>query len=156
MCLLPLSGCGAAFGVETKEEAQKHAAFFEQALATQTIQIEITKVIPAGGVAKMTGGEYVIRIEEGVLTTRLPFIGSGTGVDFFSHDGLSYVFEKVALDMATGMREKNYVMQFTADMKGEPVSMDIEMSRSGFATITATSNRRSAMIYYGNVIFPDE
>ena len=96
-----MCSCGASYQ-EAKERraAEKEAerAAFAAALQNCDFTLEITRIIPRGYPSRESVGEYRLRLEKDVVTTRLPFLGESREAAY-GGDEISIVFNKEKVNL---------------------------------------------------------
>ena len=154
-----ITSCGASYQEsKARRAAEKEAekAAFTAALQNCDFLLEISRIIPRGYPSRESSGEYKLRLQNDVVTTRLPFIGDSHEAAYGS-DEISIVFnrEKVALikDFADAAKGE-YRYQFSGGEGMGRWTVTIQVYDNGTAIIACAGTGSRYMSYYANLVLP--
>ena len=159
LAMVALSSCGASYQeAKARRAAEKEAErqAFIQALQNCDFTLEITRIIPKGYPSRESTGEYKLRLEKDVVTTRLPFLGESREAAY-GGDEISIVFnkEKVALVKDFADADKGeYRYQFRGGEGVGKWTVVIQVYDNGSAMIGCTGSGSRYMSYYANLVLP--
>ena len=154
MAGLILSSCGASYRASQEAERQAIVATLEQC----NFNLEITRIIPRGYPSRQSLGEYKLSLKDGVVDTRLPYIGDSYSATFGSEE-ISIVFKKekvtVLKDFSLAASQGKYLYQFKGGEGNYKWTVDIQIFDSGSASISCACADGRFMSYYATVVLPD-
>lgn len=164
LAALLLASCGTAYQENRQRRAAEKAA--EQAAIVQAILdgdfiLEVTQIIPRGFPSRHSQGEYQLRLDGDVVTTRLPFIGTSYEAPAYGdNDAISIVFEKekvgVYRDFSKASTKGEYLFQFKGGKGRYPWVVTLSVFDSGSATIYCSGSGARYMTYFANLIVPEK
>jgi len=158
-----LASCGASSSASksarsAEKQAERQANV--QALENCDFILEVTQVIPRGFPSRATNGEYQLKLEGDVVTTRLPFIGTSHEAQYGGTDNISIVFdkEKVKLmkDFSDAAKKGEYRYQFKGGQSGTTWTITLQVFDNGSASIGASGSGGQYMSYFANLVVPDK
>ena len=162
LTVMIIASCGASYQTReprSPEEAAEHALVVK-ALEDADFILDITQIIPNGFPSKTSTGEYQLRLEGDVVTTRLPFIGVSHEPVYAGVDEVSIVFEKekvqLVKDFSKVSRKGEYVYKFTGGKGNDPWTVNLHVFESGTATIACTSAGGRFMNYFANLVISEK
>ena len=162
LTVMIIASCGASYQTReprSPEEAAEHALVVK-ALEDADFILDITQIIPNGFPSKTSTGEYQLRLEGDVVTTRLPFIGVSHEPVYAGVDEVSIVFEKEKVqlekDFSKVSRKGEYVYKFTGGKGNDPWTVALHVFESGTATIACTSAGGRFMNFFANLVIPEK
>ncbi|MCR5709815.1 MAG: DUF4251 domain-containing protein [Bacteroidales bacterium] len=156
---LALSSCGASYSAQRSAEKEAERLANMQALVDSDFILDITQIIPRGFPSKVSTGEYQLRLEGDVVTTRLPFIGVSYEATYAGVDEISIVFEKEKVDLMTDFSKHargEYRYRFRGGKGKEKWTVDIKVFDSGSATIECASSGGRFMTYFAKLMIPQK
>lgn len=153
------SSCGASY--QTKRSAEKEAerAANVQAIMEPDFILDINQIIPFGFPSRSSTGEYALRLEGNVVTTRLPFIGVAYDVQYPGTDEMSIVFEKESVQLSKDFSKASkgeYTYMFTGGKGQEKWTVTLHLYDSGSATIFCAGSHGRQMNYFATLNIPDK
>ena len=156
-----MCSCGASYQ-EAKERraAEKEAerAAFAAALQNCDFTLEITRLIPRGYPSRESVGEYRLRLEKDVVTTRLPFLGESREAAY-GGDEISIVFNKEKVNLIKDFADADkgeYRYQFRGGEGNGKWTVSIQVYDNGSALIGCQGTGSRYMSYYANLILPQK
>ena len=162
LAALIVASCGTAFQENRQRRAAEKAA--EQAAILHAIEtadfiLEVNQIIPRGFPSRHSLGEYQLRLDGDIVTTRLPFIGvSYEAPAYGNNDDLSIVFEKekveVYRDFSKAASKGEYLFRFKGGKGSRPWTVTLSVFDSGSATIYCANTGSRFMTYYANLVIP--
>ena len=159
LAILTLSSCGASYQeAKARRAAEKEAErqAFVQALQNCDFTLEITRIIPKGYPSRESSGEYRLRLENDVVTTRLPFLGESREAAY-GGDEISIVFNKekvVLLKDFSDADKGEYRYQFRGGEGPGKWTVAIQVYDNGSALIGCTGSGSRYMSFYANLVLP--
>lgn len=120
-------------------------------LKSKTFEFIANTVYPASGTPKnLVGSGYSVTFSPEIIISNLPFYGRGyTGMTMGRDKGMR--FEGTPENFT--ISEKNdYEINATVNGESDTYSISMEVSVSGYATLTISSNDRGTITYQGEVI----
>lgn len=159
---LLVASCGTAYQENRQrraaEKAAEHAAIV-RAIEAGDFILDVTQIIPRGFPSRTSTGEYQLRLEGDVVTTRLPFLGvSYQAPNYGDNDDLSIVFEKervtVYRDDSKVASKGEYCFQFKGGKGQHPWTVTLYVFDSGAATIQCSNTGSRYMSYHANLVIP--
>lgn len=153
--LLPLAGCGVANQSADARRAEKEAErqAIVQAVEAGDFVLQITEIIPVGFPAKTSNMEYEMRLKDGVVTARLPFIGRSYDAGYPGKE-LSVVFEKEKVSLKKDFSEaaKGKYRYYFQGGKDDTWTVTLQLWDSGKADIDCASQSGRFMSYRANIV----
>lgn len=157
---LTICSCGASYqAARAQRNAEKEAerAAIAQALENADFILEVTRIIPRGFPSRISTGEYQLRLEGNVVTTRLPFFGVSHEAAYGGVDDISIVFEKEKVtllkDFSNGAKGE-YRYQFTGGKGKDKWTVNLQVYDNGSANIGCTTTGGRYMSYFANLVLP--
>ena len=153
-----LASCGASSKAARSAEKEAERQAIVQALENCDFVLEITQIIPRGFPSRTSTGEYTLKLEGDVVTTRLPFFGTSHEAQYGS-DEISIVFDKekvqVTKDFSDAEKKGEYRYQFKGGKNG-PWTVTLQIYDNGAANIGCSGPGGKYMSYFANVRIPDK
>ena len=150
--LLPLSGCGVASASRSAEkEAERQAVV--QAIESGNFVLQVVEIIPQGFPSKTSNMDYEMRLKDGVVDARLPFIGRSYDAGYPGKE-LSVVFEKekVVLQKDFSEAAKGKYRYLFKGGKDDVWTVSLLLWDSGTADIDCASQTGRFMKYRANLV----
>ena len=161
LAALILSSCGTSYQENRQRRAAEKAA--ERAAIIQAIEdcnfiLEVTQIIPQRFPSRHSQGEYQLRLEGDVVTTRLPFIGVSYEPTYGGTDEISIVFEKEKVQLIKNFSnvptKGEYIFQFAGGKGKTPWMVTLSVFESGSASIYCAASGGRNMSYFANLVIP--
>jgi len=151
--LFSLSGCGITSASRSAEKEAERQAIIE-AVESGNFVLQITEIIPQGFPMKSSNMEYEMRLKDGVVDARLPYIGRSYEAGFPGKE-ISVVFEKekVALsrDFSEAATKGRYRYMFRGG-KDETWTVSLLLWDSGKADIDCSTQSGRYMSYRAVIV----
>ena len=160
LSLLAISSCGASYQAsraERKAEKEAERLAMVQALENADFILEITRIIPRGFPSKVSTGEYKLRLQGDVVTTRLPFIGVSHEATYGGVDEISIVFDKEKVVLVTDFTDRakgEYRYRFTGGNGKDKWTLTLQVYDNGTASISGVTSGGRYMSYFANLVLP--
>ena len=160
LSLATISSCGASYQEsKARRAAEKEAerAATVQALENADFILEVTRIIPRGFPSKISSGEYQLRIEGDVVTTRLPYIGVSHEATYGGADEISIVFDKEKVQLLKDFSKQNkgeYLYQFQGGKGKDKWTVTLQVYDNGTASIGCSASGGRYMSYFANMVLP--
>ena len=155
---LILSSCGTSNRAERKAAKEAERQAIVATLEQCNFDLEITRILPRGYPSRQTLGEYKLSLKDGVVDTRLPYIGDSYSATIGGEE-ISVVFNKekvtVLKDFSLAASQGKYLYQFKGGEGHYKWTVDIQIFDSGSATITCSCSDGRFMGYYANLVLPN-
>ena len=150
--LLPLAGCGIANQSSSAEKEAERQSIV-QAVESGDFVLQVTEIIPQGFPVKSSNMEYELRLKDGVVTTRLPFIGRSYDAGYPGKE-LSIVFEKEKVVLKKDFSEaaKGKYRYYFQGGKDDTWTVSLLLWDSGKADIDCASQTGRFMSYRANIV----
>lgn len=155
-CLL-LNACGAASPAARAEEEARRVAT-ATAIEKGDFLLDITQIIPRGYPSRSSTGEYTLRLKDGVVTTRLPFLGESRMPVFGGVDDISIVFDGEKVDLRRDFSDAGkgeYRYQFQSGGQ-DAWTVTLQLYDNGRAYIGCNSRSGRTMSFIANVLLPED
>jgi len=161
LSLLIITSCGASYQASkaaraAEKEAERIA--MTEALEKADFILDITRIIPRGFPSRISTGEYQLRLEGDVVTTRLPFFGVSHEASYGGVDEISIVFDKEKVDLMTDFSNKDrgeYLYRFTGGKGKDKWTVTLQIYDNGTASIGCSTSGGRYMSYYANLVLPE-
>ena len=154
-----LASCGASSNAARSAEKEAERQAIVQALENCDFILDVTQIIPRGFPSRATTGEYTLRLEGDVVTTRLPFFGTSHEAQYGGTDEISIVFdnEKVQLmkDFSDAEKKGEYRYQFKGGKSGS-WTITLQVYDNGSASIGAAGSGGQYRSYFATVRIPEK
>ena len=153
------ASCGASFQerkAAREAEAAAERAAIVRAIENQDFILEITRIMPRGFPSRTSTGEYTLRMQGDVITTRLPYMGESREATYGGVDEISVVFEKEKVQVLkdfTKASEGEYLFQFRGGKSQEKWLVTLQIYDNGSASIGCASGSKY-MSYFANLVVP--
>ena len=142
-----LSGCSTSKGLQ-KEDVGVKEATLREAIENRAFIIEVDRVFPMGGNARMLTSIYSLEVRGDSVKSYLPYFGRAYSVPYGGGDGL--VFNAVIADYQSKIDKKGKVeITFKTKSKEDQLTYRITISSSGSSSIQVTSTNRQPISYSG-------
>lgn len=161
LMVLLITSCGAAYN-ETKGQRSAQEAI-EQAVNVKALEnanfiLEVTQIIPVGFPSKSSLGEYELRLDGNIVTTRLPFIGVAKELQFGNNDeDISIVFDKEEVDLSKDFSKASkgeYHYKFKGGKGKRPWTVHLTVFDNATGSIDCFCEDGRAMHYFANMRIP--
>ena len=159
LAVLSISACGTASRAERAAQKEAERLAFVQALEKPDFILDITRIIPRGYPSKISTGEYQLRLEGDVVTTRLPFIGNSYEAAYGGVDEISIVFEKEKVQLLTDFSKRaqgEYIYAFKGGRGKDKWTVTLQIYDNGSANITCQTTGGRFMSYFANLVLPQK
>lgn len=154
-----LASCGASSNAARSAEKEAERQAIVQAIENCDIILDITQIIPRGFPSRVSSGEYQLRLEGDVVTTRLPFFGTSHEAQYGGTDEISIVFDKekvqLAKDFSDAAKKGEYRFQFKGGKSG-PWTVTLQIYDNGSASIGCAGTGGKYMSYFANLRIPEK
>jgi hypothetical protein len=154
-CLIAAS-CGTV-SQASRAEREAERQMLVQAIEAGNFVLDITQIIPRGYPSRSSTGEYALRLKDGVVDTRLPYLGDSRTPTYGGVDEISIVFdsEKVALRKDFSDAGKGeYRYQFQGGKGQDTWTVNLQLYDNGRANIGCSSRSGRYMSYLANILVP--
>ena len=157
---LLLVSCGSSFRM-TRAEQEALAADVAWSVDNMDLIIDITTIYPFQGPSIMSSREYSLVIHDGLVRTRLPFIGESRSAVIYGVDDTSIVLEDepytdLSVDRSRVEKKGQYEIYFQARRRQTIYHFSISVFENGGADIRVTTPSRTPMHYTGELYFEPE
>jgi hypothetical protein len=121
----------------------------EDLLQSKNFEFKANSVTPATGTPKnLVGSGYSVTFSVEEVISNLPFYGRAySGMKLGRDQGLKFQGKPENFNIKT---EKGYQVNTTVN-DGEVYELALSVSKSGYATLTVTSNARGTISYQGEI-----
>ena len=152
--------CGSSYRM-TRAEQEALAADVAWSVDNMDLIIDITAIYPFQGPSIMSSREYSMVIHDGVVRTRLPFLGESRTAVIYGVDDASIVLEDepytdLTVDRSRVEKKGQYEIYFQARRRQTIYHFSISVFENGGADIRVTSPSRTPMHYSGELYFEPE
>lgn len=118
----------------------------------QNFTIEINRIIPQSGPAKVSTDGYTLKIKDSKLTCYLPFIGSSDFGGFGENPAIDVNDQAVTITSEKNEKKECTSYKFKcADKTDTNWDFNVQVYDNGTAYINCTCGSRSPMSYQGSV-----
>ena len=155
-CLIAGS-CG-SFSKASRAEREAERQLCAQAITAGNFVLDITQIIPRGFPSRTSTGEYALRLKDGVVDTRLPFIGESRTATYGSVDEISIVFDSEKVDLHkdfSNAAKGEYRYTFQGGKGQDKWTVYLQLYDNGRANINCTSRTGRYMSYLANILVPE-
>ena len=138
------------------DEAVRKA--YVRAIEKPDVKLEITQIIPQGMPSKISTGEFTLRLEGDVVTTRLPFIGVSHQPMYAGADEISIVFDEEKVDLKKDFSKAKkgvYKYKFKGGEGYYKWDVSLILYDNGKATIDCHCTDGRSMNYYADIVLLD-
>lgn len=138
------------------DEALRKA--YVRAIEKPDLKLEITQIIPQGMPSKISTGEFTLRLEGDVVTTRLPFIGVSHQPMYAGVDEISIVFDEEKVDLKKDFSKAKkgfYKYEFKGGEGYYKWEITLNLYDNGKATIDCHCTDGRSMNYYADIVLLD-
>lgn len=137
---------------EKKIEKQKQ---IDSLVNARTFDFVARRAMPTGyKTVDLTTNTNYVRYQPNLIDSYMPFFGRAySGVGYGSDDGLKFTGKPEDFTVAKG--KKNYDVSATVKGESDTFRLSLSVSFEGSATLTITSNKRSAISYSGEIRAPE-
>ena len=161
--LILLTTCLIAGSCGSFSKASRAEREAERQLCAQTIEsgyfvLDITQIIPRGFPSRTSTGEYALRMKDGVVDTRLPFIGESRTATYGGVDEISIVFEAEKVDLQKDFSDAakgEYRYTFKGGKGQDKWTVYLQLYDSGRANINCISRNGRYMSFLANILMPE-
>lgn len=158
---LIMTSCGASYQESkarraAEKEAERQAIL--AALDKADFQLDVTRIIPKGYPSRESLGEYSLRLEGDVVTTRLPYIGDSHEATYGS-DEISIVFKKEKVKLIKDFSDASkgeYRYRFAGGEGPTRWTVDLQIYDNGSALIGCSGSGSRYISFYANLVLPKD
>lgn len=131
---------------------------YVRAIEKPDLKLDITHIIPRGMPSKISTGEFTLRLEGDVVTTRLPFIGVSHQPMYAGADEISIVFNEEKVDLRKDFSKAKkgvYKYKFKGGEGYYKWEVSLVLYDNGKATIDCNCTDGRSMSYYADIVLLD-
>lgn len=155
---LTLSGCGVFSGGERSEARQQELeeAYqqYSRMISDGNFVFTVQSINPTGGRTMQATSTYTMRAEEGTYEANLPYFGRAYTAPYGSGGGIRFEGEPEDREIEKDPSKRTTRLIFSigdVEISNEQYRVTLEISASGYGTLTVNSQNRQTISYYGKI-----
>jgi len=139
-----------------KSDKIEHENQIGQLINSREFDFIATRALPQdGGSVDLTTNSNFIKFHPDCVVSYMPFYGRAYHVDYGGDGGIKFDAKPKEFKVTTRNRGKGYAITISVPVSRDCFQLNLIVSPDGSATLTISSNDRSTITYFGDIVKPE-